>query len=152
MKRIYALEEYCLGCKLCEVYCVASHSLSKDLVKAHKTEEITPRVIIESSGDTSFALQCRHCDDAPCARACITGAMQKDPVTGIVSCDSERCVGCWTCIMACPYGAIRRDKYGRSIISKCDLCAEEGEPSCVSHCPNNALIYKELEANERGVE
>ncbi len=149
MKRVYAREEYCLGCKLCQVYCVTSHSRSKDVIKAHKLEEITPRVIIETKGDLSFAMQCRHCDDAPCARACITGAMQKDPETGIVNYDSDKCVGCWTCIMACPYGAIKRDEYSFNIISKCDLCIETGEPACAANCPNDALVYIELK--EEGV-
>ncbi len=145
MKKVFAREEYCLGCKLCEVYCVTSHSRSKDVVKAHKSEEITPAVIIESGENLSFALQCRHCDDAPCVRACITGAMQKDPETGIVKYDENKCVGCWTCIMTCPYGAVKRDEYNRNIISKCDLCSETGEPACAANCPNNALVYKEQE-------
>ncbi|MDI3548313.1 MAG: anaerobic carbon-monoxide dehydrogenase iron sulfur subunit [Halanaerobiales bacterium] len=153
MKKVYAREEYCLGCKLCEVYCVTSHSESKDVVKAHKMEEITPRVIVESTGEVSFALQCRHCDDAPCTKACITGALQKDPETGIVGYNQEKCVGCWTCIMTCPYGAIKRDEYGRSIISKCDLCIETGEPVCVVNCPNNALVFIDLaEKQGEGVE
>lgn len=146
MKKIYAREEYCLGCGLCEVYCVTSHSESGDVVKAHKNEKITPGIVIESNQHISFAVQCRHCDDAPCTRACISGAMQKDPETGVVKYDQEKCVGCWSCIMACPYGAIRRDEYEFNVISKCDLCVDNGgQPACVENCPNNALIYKESE-------
>ncbi|MFW5991848.1 MAG: 4Fe-4S dicluster domain-containing protein [Halanaerobiaceae bacterium] len=145
MKRVYAREEYCLGCKLCEVYCVTSHSKSKDVVKAHKNEEITPALFVESNKGVSFALQCRHCEDAPCTEACIGGALVKEPDTGIVNYDKEKCVGCWSCIMECPYGAIKRDKYERSIISKCDLCIETGEPACVANCPNRALVYEEYE-------
>ncbi|MCK8827902.1 4Fe-4S dicluster domain-containing protein [Natroniella acetigena] len=145
MKRVYAREEYCLGCKLCEVYCVTSHSKSKDIVKAHKLEEITPRIIIESKDNISFALQCRHCEAADCTKACITGAIQKDEETGIVNYDAVRCVGCWTCIMACSYGVIRRDEYGDKVISKCDLCITEEEPACVTNCPNSALEFEERE-------
>ena len=143
MKRIYPKEEYCLGCKLCEVYCVTSHSESKDIIKAHKLEEITPRIIIETKAYTSFALQCRHCDDADCTKACITGAMQKDKESGIVNYDEDRCVGCWTCIMACPFGAVKKSESGKKVISKCDLCITEDEPACLSNCPNNALEIRE---------
>lgn len=148
MKKIYAREEFCLGCRLCEVYCVTSHSQSGDMIKAHKQEQITSAVIIESEENISFALQCRHCEDAPCIRACVSGAMTRDPETGIVNHDKNRCVGCWSCIMACPYGAVKRDEYGNSVIAKCDLCLEAGEPACVSHCPNNALLYEEREEQE----
>ena len=148
MKKIYAREEYCLGCRLCEVYCVTEHSKSKDIVKAHKNEEITPAIIIESDSEISFALQCRHCDDAPCVQACITGALQKDKDSGVVIHDAEKCVGCWTCIMECPYGAIQKDQYDYSIIAKCDLCVESGEPVCVANCPNRALVYTEIEEEE----
>ena len=148
MKKIYAREEYCLGCRLCEVYCVTEHSKSKDIVKAHKNEEITPAIIIESDSEISFALQCRHCDDAPCVQACITGALQKDKDNGVVIHDAEKCVGCWTCIMECPYGAIQKDQYDHSIIAKCDLCVESGEPACVVNCPNGALVYTEIEEED----
>ena len=150
MKKVYAREEYCLGCKLCEVYCVTAHSQSNDIIKAHKNENISSRIVIETDDNISFAMQCRHCEDAPCTKACITGAMQKDPETGIVNYDQDKCVGCWTCIMSCPYGAIKRDEFGRNVISKCDLCteklAEDEEPACVTHCPNQALVYKEIES------
>lgn len=145
MKRVYAKEEYCLGCRLCEVYCVVNHSESQDIIKAYKLEEITPRIVIESKGIRSFALQCRHCDDAACRKACITGALERDPKTGEVTYDQDKCVGCWTCIMACSYGVIQRDESSQKVISKCDLCGEkeEKEPACVANCPNGALVFED---------
>lgn len=146
MKRVYAKEEVCAGCGLCEVYCIAAHSKYKnDLVKTFKMEHPRPvtRVIVETNRPVSFALQCRHCEEANCTKACITGAMQKDPVTGIVTNEEERCVGCWTCILSCPYGAISRNEAGKKVASKCDLCSETGsEPACVTNCPNNALKFE----------
>ncbi|MFH0860191.1 MAG: 4Fe-4S dicluster domain-containing protein [Candidatus Altiarchaeota archaeon] len=144
MKRIYAREEYCIGCRLCEVYCVTQHSKSKNIIKAYRDEpEAVPRLFVEESGHVSFAVQCRHCDDAPCIDACITGAMHLDPKTNAVLCDEEKCVGCWMCIMVCPFGVIRRNVTDRKIASKCDLCIGEGEPACVLNCPNEALVYEE---------
>lgn len=146
LKRVYAIEERCAGCGLCQVYCAAAHSEYKnDIIKAHKLQDKKPmpRVILEERRPLSFALQCRHCDDSPCTRACITGAMQKNPETGVVTNDINRCVGCWSCIMVCPFGSIQRDEGEKKVASKCDLCSESGnEPACVKHCPNEALKYE----------
>lgn len=144
MKRIIVREEYCIGCRLCEIHCLVQHSKSKKIIKAFRDERdtIVPGVQVEQSGYTSFALQCRHCDDAPCLEACITGAMHRDPETGVVLCDQDRCVGCWMCIMVCPVGAIQRG-VTTQIISKCDLCMGEEMPVCVANCPNEALIYED---------
>ncbi|MBZ4644936.1 MAG: anaerobic carbon-monoxide dehydrogenase iron sulfur subunit [Petroclostridium sp.] len=146
MKKVYAVEEYCVGCKLCEVHCVVAHSKSKDIIKAYKKENPRPlpRVIVEEDMPVSFALQCRHCEDAPCTKACITGAMHKDEVTGVVTNREERCVGCWTCILVCPYGAIVRNEQDKKVATKCDLCSESGDiPACVKNCPNEALKFEE---------
>lgn len=155
MKRVYAREEHCVGCKLCEVHCVVSHSKYKnDIVKAFKKDPNPPisRVLVENNRPVSFALQCRHCEDAPCTKACIVGAMQRDPESGVVYNEDDRCVGCWTCILACPYGAIQRDERDRKVASKCDLCSESGNtPACVSHCPNRALIFEDRDnASQEG--
>ena len=146
LKRVYAIEEKCAGCGLCQVYCAVAHSENKDdIVKAykHKDKKPLPRVVFEERKPLSFALQCRHCDDSPCTRACITGAMQKDPETGAVTNDTSRCVGCWSCIMICPFGSIQRDEREKKVASKCDLCMETGDvPACVKNCPNEALKYE----------
>ena len=142
-KRIYAKEEVCIGCRLCEIHCIAAHTKYKnDLVKAFKkvAKRPLPGIIVEERKPISFGLQCRHCAEPECVKACITGAMQKDPETGIVINDKARCIGCWTCILACPYGVIMRDISERKIASKCDFCIENGtEPACVKNCPNQAL-------------
>jgi carbon-monoxide dehydrogenase iron sulfur subunit len=144
MKRIYAREEYCLGCRLCEIHCLVRRSRARSIIKAFRRErdKVVPGVQVEQSGYTSFALQCRHCDDALCIEACITGAMHRDAATGAVVCDSERCVGCWSCVMVCPAGAVRRGRE-RKVASKCDLCMGEGAPVCVENCPNEAIVYEE---------
>ncbi len=141
MKKIYIKEEYCIGCRLCEIYCQVQHSKSKKIIKAFKEEqgELMPRVLVEEIGNNSFAIQCRHCVDAPCVAACISGAMKKNENTGVVTCDEDKCVGCWSCIMVCPYGVIKRNTVEKKIASKCDLCGDEEIPVCVKNCPNEAL-------------
>ena len=140
MKRICVREESCIGCGLCRVYCLTEHSRSKDIFKAYKKEtpRQLPRVRIERHEEVSFAIQCRHCDEPWCVYSCLTGAMTKDPVTGTVTSDPERCIGCWTCLTACPYGALTRDESNK-VVTNCDLCPEQEMPVCVANCPNEAL-------------
>jgi carbon-monoxide dehydrogenase iron sulfur subunit len=69
--------------------------------------------------------------------------MTKDPKTGEVIHNKDKCMGCWTCVMICPYGAIKMDKEGH-VIAKCDLCQGFDKPACVDNCPNEALIFKEV--------
>ena len=144
MKRIVAREEFCIGCRLCEIHCIVHHSTSKKIIKAFRLEKdkIVPVVQVEQAGYVSFALQCRHCEEAPCIEACITAAMHRDSDTGAVLCDQDRCVGCWMCIMVCPVGAICRAP-DRRVVSKCDLCMEEDIPPCVLNCPNEAIVYED---------
>ena len=145
MKRVYAREEVCMGCGLCEVYCIAAHSRNRDnVIKAYKKEKPRPvsRIIVERETPISFGLQCRHCENAECISACIAGAMQRERETGIVKNDPERCVGCWTCILACPFGVIVRDENGKKAASKCDLCSQSGDlPACVKNCPIVSLVF-----------
>jgi carbon-monoxide dehydrogenase iron sulfur subunit len=145
LKRIIIREEYCMGCRLCEVYCLVQHSRTKNIIKAYKGEypKPQPRLIVEEKGQISFALQCRHCKDAPCLEACITGAMYRDEKTGAILCEENKCVGCWMCIMVCPLGVIDRNREGKKVISKCDLCIGEEIPVCVKNCPNEAIVYEE---------
>lgn len=145
MGKVYVKEEVCIGCHLCEVYCQLQHAQSKDLIKAFKRESPRPlpRLRVEGKGPVSFSVQCQQCREAPCAYACITGALTYDRVRGLVEADEERCVGCWTCLLVCPFGAIRQDTV-RGKILKCDLCQGEDIPSCVRNCPNEALVYSEV--------
>lgn len=145
MKRIIMREEVCMGCGLCEVHCIVQHSTSKDILKAYLREHPRPfsRVRVEESRPLSFAIQCQHCEDPPCVDACLSGAMQLDEETRLVVHETEKCMGCWTCIAVCPYGAIRMD-VAQKVVVKCDLCPTLDTPACVANCPNEALVYKEM--------
>ena len=154
MKKIIIHEEYCMGCRLCEVHCMVAHSESKQILKTFK-EEITfrdteARIVFEAEGQASFGLPCRHCVDAACLESCMTGALYRDEKTGAILLREEKCIGCNMCIMVCPYGVIRQDKKHHKIASKCDLCIGTGqeEPACVLHCPNEALVFEEVDEEE----
>lgn len=141
MKRIYVNEEWCLGCHLCEYYCAYANSDSDDMVKALKNVRINPKIHIEESDSVSFAVSCRHCEEPLCVKGCITGALTISD--GVIQIDSNKCVGCFTCILSCPYGAVSPSDGG--VVQKCELCTKNacGEPECVKHCPNGAIVFEE---------
>lgn len=146
MKRVYINEEACMGCHLCEVYCQLEHSQYEELIKTFKRESPRPlpRLQVQERKPVSFAIQCLHCAEPHCVYACLTGALHRNSNSGAVTVDVEKCIGCWTCILACPFGVIRQD-INQGKISKCDLCQGKDMPACVANCPNEALIYAEVQ-------
>lgn len=149
MKKVIIIEDFCIACYNCEVACVATHSRSEDPVKAYKREGLRGRsnAVVEVESPVAFSVMCRHCKHPWCMDACISGAIQRLD-NGIVYLDEGRCVGCWGCVVGCPYGAAHpnltvKDKHA----FKCDLCIDRLEiglkPACVEACPNRALIYDE---------
>jgi carbon-monoxide dehydrogenase iron sulfur subunit len=73
----------------------------------------------------------------------MTGAMHKDE-RGITICDEYRCIGCFMCVMVCPFGVIVKHREERRII-KCDRCPDRDVPACVNACPTGALTFKEID-------
>jgi carbon-monoxide dehydrogenase iron sulfur subunit len=146
MRRVYVKEQACIGCHLCEVYCQLQHAQSTDLIKAFKRESPRPlpRLRVEEKGVISLSVRCQQCEEVPCVQACLTGALTRDPESLSVKVDEERCIGCWTCLLVCPLAAIRQDARQRKVI-KCDLCQGEEIPACVANCPNEALVYVEVQ-------
>ena len=108
---------------------------------ALKDKKIFPRIHIEGDDKISFAVSCRHCTDPICVKSCIAGAISK--VDGVVKIDKTKCVGCLTCVLVCPYGALAPAEDG--IMQKCELCLHNscGAPACVAGCPNKAIVYEE---------
>ena len=145
MKRIYVDEKWCLGCHLCEYYCAFANSGKDDMAKALKNVKINPRIQIEEKDGISFAVSCRHCEEPLCVKGCITGALSV--VDGVIQIDSDKCVGCYTCVLSCPYGAIMPSESDDGVVQKCELCLKNshGKPACVEGCPNRAIVYEEKE-------
>lgn len=141
MKRVYVNEKWCLGCHLCEYNCAFANSGAYDMVKALKDKPVYPRIHVEENEGITYAVSCRHCTDPICIRSCISGALSKKDGTVVI--DHEKCVGCFTCILVCPYGSVSVGKEG--VVEKCQLCTDNGRkvPACVEGCPNRAIVYEE---------
>ena len=89
---------------------------------------------------------CRHCLVPLCEKACpVQGEkpLRRDKETGIVNFYVEHCIGCYECVSACPFGAMRIDPH-TSEVFKCNLCG--GDPECVKWCPNDAIQYVDTKA------
>lgn len=144
MKEVFVRLDRCLGCRSCQLACAVEHSASKNLF-ASITEPDRPRyrLYVERTHDTNIPLTCRHCDPAPCLEACITGSIYRDE-RGMVVQRDERCVGCWSCLMVCPYGVVGQ-KRELKVAVKCDRCPDREEPACVKACPTHALVFAEAE-------
>jgi len=143
MKQLYYEVKKCLGCKSCEVACALAHSLTGNLFKALKEEKLSlPRKKVLSSKGKNYPVSCRHCKEPKCVDACMAAALVYDTKSGMVEHIQERCVGCWMCVMVCPYGAIRPN-IAQKIPVRCDKCKDKNEPACVKACPTGAIIWQE---------
>ena len=141
MKRDYVHEESSHGCHLCEYNCAFANSGMENMATALKGKQIFPRIHVNGDDKINFAVSCRHCEDPLCVKACISGALHIED--GCVCIDKTKCVGCYSCIMVCPYGSLSVGENGTA--SKCELCLKNacGEPACVNGCPNSAIVYEE---------
>ncbi len=150
MKEVFVLLDRCVGCKTCELSCTVEHSISKSLFTAiFETPLPKKRIYVESGQERKIPITCRHCTEAPCIDACITGAMHRtceDVVTNVEG--TQKCIGCWMCLMVCPYGVVGRQIEPRIAI-KCDLCPDRDTPVCVESCPTKALVFMEAEEFSR---
>ncbi|ESL93801.1 hydrogenase, 4Fe-4S ferredoxin-type component [Enterobacter hormaechei subsp. hoffmannii UCICRE 9] len=125
--------EKCIGCRTCEVACMMSHQSSAT------PEAFTSRIRVVKGGTFTTAVGCHQCEDAPCANVCPTGAIHRAAGAWLV--EQARCIGCKSCMVACPFGAMQVRVVGDRVqVLKCDLCMHrEGGPACVEACPTHAL-------------
>lgn len=146
MRRVYPDDRYCIGCRICRTACVLAHTPSRDIRLWHEEASgVPPLREVDTDGDICVSASCLHCEYPRCVESCLTGAMHRDPMRpDIVVHDADACIGCWMCVMSCPYGAIRRIVHdGQKSVTKCDMCAGLETPACVVACPNRALLLEE---------
>jgi Fe-S-cluster-containing dehydrogenase component len=138
--------EKCIGCYACEVACKQEHGLPVG-PRLIRVERIGPR---EMGGKLSLDFvpsTCRHCENPPCSKVCPVDAIKR--VNGAVLIDNDVCIGCKSCVEACPFGAVQLNPEDGKML-KCDMCinrVNEGlKPACSHHCPTGAIRF--IEVNE----
>lgn len=144
-KVIFVYPERCIGCKSCALSCAVAHSHSKRLEEAiYEEDKEYPRIIVDCFEGKSIPYHCRQCEDAPCIKVCPTGALTREDLTASVVLNRDKCIGCYTCIIVCPFGVIKKSRDGKKMI-KCDLCLDRvkigKEPACVDACPVGAIKF-----------
>jgi len=138
--------DLCVGCRACTSACKeqwdSGPGSARNWVRTLETGRRGEDLAV-----TFYAGLCMQCEDAPCTRACPTGATHVNE-NGVVVVDADVCIGCGSCVGACPYGARTIDPEKR-IAEKCNLCAPyvaRGEtPACVQTCPAEARIFGDLD-------
>lgn len=126
MKAIFVNPELCIACKTCEIVCAVYHSSLSKRFPEVLVEPIppVPRVRVEPTElESGFPIQCPHCEDAPCLDACPAAALYRDE-EGLVLIHDKRCIGCWMCVMVCPFSAPQPFRHFRKVV-KCDRCRGE---------------------------
>jgi carbon-monoxide dehydrogenase iron sulfur subunit len=81
--------------------------------------------------------------------ACICGAISRTE-EGVVMTNTDKCIGCWTCVMVCPYGVIGRHLEEHKAY-RCDRCPDLEIPACVGSCPTKALVYRTVDEFSKDV-
>ena len=133
----------CSGCDSCIVAC----KLENDLPLGHfynKVIAVGPTGTFPDVEKYWLPSQCQQCENPACVHVCPTAASYRDPETGMVLIDKEKCIGCMTCEKSCPYGHPVQLDDGLS--HKCVLCSDENpegtpDPTCAKACPVRALEF-----------
>ena len=142
----------CTGCNACTASCKVAYDvpLGEWRIWVMETEvgqfpntkhHVMPRL-------------CNHCDQPSCIRNCPVKATYRHP-DGFILQRYNRCIGCRTCMVACPYNArhflpeYRHDgRNPRNVADKCDFCIVRVTrglaPICVASCTGGALIFGDL--------
>ncbi len=156
----------CDGCKACTMACQQRHYLHADQTWI-KVYQMT------SAGGQTYHMPrpCMMCEDPPCMYVCPVGATFRTD-EGLVLVDQGVCIGCRTCMAACPYEARyfnwstpkpapRMPGMPQSpewpvpqvlgTVGKCVWCADRlphGElPACVQGCPMGVIYIGDLVAD-----
>jgi Fe-S-cluster-containing dehydrogenase component len=130
----------CVACKACVLACKAENAVPDGYSRDWIVEEVKgtyPALSMQIRSE-----RCNHCTDAPCVKACPTGASHVGE-GGTILVTHSKCSGCKACIAACPYDArfVHPDGY----VDKCTFCAHRTEvglsPACATVCPTGTLVF-----------
>ena len=172
----------CIGCHVCAMACKVENNVP--------TDTWWNRILCDNGGEVDwdmvggsypdqlqygyFPMACQHCENPACVKVCPVGATYKDPETGVVRQDYDKCIGCRMCMAACPYTGVRSfnweepayhighavgdtnsPSHQKHVVEKCTMCwpklARGEEPACVSVCPAIARFWGDLDDSDSEV-
>ncbi len=138
----------CIDCERCMEACVKTNNVPSYGYRTTILQQ--EREIGRGVKERVFMpVLCNHCNRPPCVRVCPTSATYKDKKNGIVMMDYKRCIGCKTCMAACPYNA-RYFKEENRAVDKCNFCFDtrlskgESKTACSAACPAGVRIFGDL--------
>ncbi|UWG96698.1 4Fe-4S dicluster domain-containing protein [Dehalobacter sp. DCM] len=163
----------CIGCHTCSVACKMANNLPNELwwnrILTVGGEAIDTMAGTYPNNKMHFLpLNCQHCENPACVKACPVGATYKREEDGIVVQDYDKCIGCRYCMVACPYSGVRQFNWKKpeyhvdfelgdasatphqyNTVEKCTFCAnrlaEGKKPACMVLCPGRARYYGDLD-------
>jgi Fe-S-cluster-containing dehydrogenase component/formate-dependent nitrite reductase membrane component NrfD len=135
----------CIGCHACTVACKSENQVPLGVFRTWV--KYTEKGEFPHTRRYFTVERCNHCDDAPCITICPTQALFRRP-DGIVDFNPALCIGCKSCMQACPYDAIYIDPFAHTA-AKCNYCAHRVDmqllPACVVVCPAKAIIAGDID-------
>ena len=141
----------CIGCHACTVACKTEHEVPVGQFRTWL--KYVEKGEFPATTREFAVMRCNHCTDAPCVQICPTKALFKRD-DGIVDFDRDRCIGCKSCMQACPYDAIYIDEDTHTA-AKCNFCAhridDDLEPACVVVCPTHSIWVGDLDDPTSGI-
>jgi Fe-S-cluster-containing dehydrogenase component/formate-dependent nitrite reductase membrane component NrfD len=138
-------QDRCIGCHACTVACKEEHQVPLGVFRTWV--KYIEKGEFPNTNRHFGVMRCNHCDSAPCITICPTNALYRRP-DGIIDFDNQRCIGCKSCMQACPYDALYIDPSSNTA-AKCNFCAHrvqaDLEPACVIVCPTQAILAGDLD-------
>lgn len=147
-------QDNCIDCQRCMEACAATNEVPEYGYRTRILQQVHP----ESEGRTTefIPVLCNQCNNPACVRACPTKATYKDKVNGIVMVDEGKCIGCKTCMSACPFNARYYNEEKRAV-DKCNFCYDtrlsqgETQTACAAVCPAGVRTFGDLSDPESEV-
>lgn len=162
--------KHCIGCQTCAFACKVANNLPNDVWWNRVFTDGGP-VIDTTSEDGRkeyFPMACQHCENPACVKVCPVGATYRDPETGVVRQDYDKCIGCRMCMAACPYTGVRSFNWEepqyhmdfatgdsdaaphqKHVVEKCTFCyqrtSQGKDPACMVLCPGRARFWGDLD-------